>query len=52
LDDGDESVAQWRAMQEEYWHSAEMRELLGAPGFTAGDDSAVLAQRFRLVRAL
>jgi uncharacterized protein YhfF len=52
LDDGDESVAQWRAAHEEYWHSAEMRDLLGDPGFTAGDDTVVLAQRFRLVRAL
>ena len=51
-DDGDESVAQWRAAHEEYWHSAEMRELLGDPDFTAGDDTVVLAQRFRLVRAL
>ena len=51
-DDGDESVAQWRAAHEEYWHSAETRELLGDPGFTAGDDTLVLAQRFRLVRAL
>jgi uncharacterized protein YhfF len=52
LDDGDESVAQWRAAHQEYWHSAEMRELLGDPGFTAGDDTVVLAQRFRLVRTL
>ena len=52
LDDGDESVAQWRAAHEEFWHSAEMREVLGDPGFTVGDDTVVLAQRFRLVRAL
>ena len=51
-DDGDESVAQWRAAHEGYWHSAEMRELLGDPGFIVGDDTVVLAQRFRLVRAL
>lgn len=48
LDDGDESVAQWRAAHEEYWHSAEMREVLGEPGFTVDDQTAVLAQRFRL----
>lgn len=52
LDDGDESVEQWRAAHEEYWHSAEMREFLGDPDFTVGDDTEVLAQRFRLVRAL
>ena len=52
LDDGDESVAQWREAHEEYWHSAETREVLGDPGFTVDDDTAALAQRFRLVRAL
>jgi uncharacterized protein YhfF len=51
LDDGDESVAAWRAAHEEEWHSAEMRELLGDPGFTVSDDTQVLAQRFRLVAA-
>lgn len=49
LDDGDESVAQWREAHEEYWHSAEMRETLGEPTFTVGDDTVVLAQRFELV---
>jgi hypothetical protein len=29
-----------------------MRELLGDPGFTVGDDTVVLAQRFRLLRTL
>ena len=52
LDDGDESVADWRAAHEEYWHSAELREVLGEPEFTADDETVVLAQRFRLVRAL
>ena len=52
LDDGDESVEEWRAAHEEYWHSAEMRELLGDPDFTVDDDTEVLAQRFRLVRRL
>jgi uncharacterized protein YhfF len=49
LDDGDESVAEWRAAHVEYWHSAEMREVLGQPEFTVDDETAVLAQRFRLV---
>ena len=49
LDDGDESVAQWRDAHEGYWHSGEMREILGEPTFTVGDDTVVLAQRFELV---
>lgn len=48
LDDGDESVAQWRAAHEEYFHSAEMREVLGEPDFTVDDQTEVPAQRFRL----
>ena len=52
LDDGDESIAAWRAAHEEYWHSAEMRRTLGEPDFTADEDTEVLAQRFRLVREL
>ncbi|NUT35801.1 MAG: ASCH domain-containing protein [Hamadaea sp.] len=47
--EGDESVAQWRAGHEEFWHSAEVREELGDPGFTVDDDTLVVAQRFRLV---
>ncbi|TWF94434.1 uncharacterized protein YhfF [Saccharopolyspora dendranthemae] len=50
--EGDESVAQWRAGHEEFWHSAEVRAELGAPGFTATDDTLVLAERFRLVRTV
>jgi uncharacterized protein YhfF len=52
LDDGDESLADWRAAHQEEWESADMRELLGEPDFTVGDNTVVLAQRFRLVRAL
>lgn len=52
LDDGDESVAQWRSLHEEYWQSAEMREVLGEPGFIVDDETEVLAQRFHLVSAL
>ncbi|MGW0523648.1 ASCH domain-containing protein [Crossiella sp. NPDC003009] len=47
--EGDESVAQWRAGHEEFWHSPEVRAELGDPGFTVDDDTLVLAQRFRLV---
>lgn len=47
--EGDESVAQWRAGHERFWHGAEMRAELGDPAFTVNDDTLVLAQRFRLV---
>lgn len=47
--EGDESVAQWRAGHEQFWHSDEVRAELGAD-FTVDDDTLVLAQRFRLVR--
>jgi len=47
--EGDESVAQWRAGHEGFWHSQEVRAELGDPGFTVNDDTLVLAQRFRLV---
>jgi uncharacterized protein YhfF len=47
--EGDESVAQWRAGHESFWHSAEVREELGDLGFTVNDDTLVVAERFRLV---
>lgn len=52
LDEGEgyESVAQWRAGHERFWHSAEVRAELGDPAFTVDDDTVVVAQRFRLVQ--
>jgi uncharacterized protein YhfF len=50
--EGDESVAQWRAGHETFWHSAEVRAELGDPGFTVDDDTLVLAQRFRLAHTV
>jgi uncharacterized protein YhfF len=47
--EGDESVAQWRAGHESFWHSAEVRAELGDPTFTVNDDTLVLAERFRVV---
>ena len=47
--EGDESVAEWRAGHEMFWHGAEIRAELGDPQFTVNDDTLVLAQRFRLV---
>jgi uncharacterized protein YhfF len=46
--EGDESVAQWRAGHERFWHSAEVRTELGDPGFVVNDDTLVVAERFRL----
>ena len=42
-------VAEWRAGHEQFWHSKEMREVLGDPAFTVDDDTLVVAQTFRLV---
>jgi uncharacterized protein YhfF len=50
--EGYESVAQWRAGHEEFWHSAEVRAELGDPDFTVNDDTMVVVQRFRLVDAV
>ncbi|MEU4531709.1 ASCH domain-containing protein [Micromonospora ureilytica] len=47
--EGDESVAQWRAGHEMFWHSAEVRAELGDPDFTVDDDTLVVTERFRLV---
>ena len=48
--EGYASVAEWRAGHEQFWHSAEMRQALGDPIFTAGDDTLVVAQEFRLIQ--
>jgi uncharacterized protein YhfF len=54
LDEGEgyESVAQWRARHETFWHSAEVRAELGDPGFTVHDDTLVVVERFRLVHTV
>lgn len=50
--EGFESVADWRAAHERFWHSEEMRAALGRPGFTIDDDTMIVAERFRLVERL
>jgi uncharacterized protein YhfF len=50
--EGDESVAEWRAGHEKFWHSAEVRAELGNSHFTVNDDTLVLAQRFRLAHVV
>ncbi len=48
--EGYASVAEWRAGHEQFWHSAEMRQALGDPLFTVGDDTLIVAQEFRLIQ--
>ena len=48
--EGYASVAEWRAGHEDFWHSAEMRQAMGDPAFTVGDDTLVVAQAFRLIQ--
>lgn len=50
--EGHGSVAAWRAAHERFWHSAEMREELGDPGFTVTDATQVVAERFRIVERI
>jgi uncharacterized protein YhfF len=50
--EGYTSVAEWRAGHEEFWHSAEVRQELGDPAFTVGDDTPVVAQEFRLIEVI
>ncbi|MFB7978266.1 ASCH domain-containing protein [Streptomyces vinaceus] len=54
LDEGEgyTTVAEWRATHERFWHGAEIREVLGDPGFTVRDDTLVVAERFRVVEIL
>ena len=51
LDEGEgyASVAEWRAGHEGFWHSDEMRAVLGDPGFAVDDDTEALLERFRVV---
>lgn len=48
--EGCASVAEWRAVHEQFWHSDEVRQALGDPAFTVGDDTLVVAQEFSLVQ--
>ena len=47
--EGYQSVAEWRAGHEEFWHSAEMRDALGDRAFTVDDDTEAVAIEFRLL---
>ncbi|MFB7590637.1 ASCH domain-containing protein [Streptomyces sp. NPDC056169] len=54
LDEGEGylSVPEWRSAHERFWHSEEMREGLGDPGFLVDDGTMVVAERFRVVESL
>ena len=47
--EGFNSVAEWRAGHEAFWHSAELRAELGDPAFTVNDDTLVVAEQFRMI---
>ena len=50
--EGHQTVAQWRAGHEQFWHSAQMRAALGNPEFTVGDGTTVVLERFQVVMRL
>jgi uncharacterized protein YhfF len=47
--EGYATVAEWRAGHEQFWHSPQMRQVLGEPEFTVNDDTLVVAQTFQVV---
>lgn len=50
--EGYETVAEWRAGHENFWHSDQMREALDEARITVRDDTLLVLERFRLVRRL
>jgi uncharacterized protein YhfF len=50
--EGHDSVADWRAGHEDFWHGTDYRSWLGNPAFTVDDDTQAVLQRFRLVTVL
>ena len=50
--EGYDSVADWRAGHERFWHSDDMRAYVGDPAFTVTDDTEVVLERMRVVRVL
>jgi uncharacterized protein YhfF len=47
--EGYQTVADWRAEHEKFWHSDQMRTQLGDPAFRITDDTIMVAERFQLV---
>ncbi|MFE7171232.1 ASCH domain-containing protein [Streptomyces sp. NPDC057616] len=50
--EGHTTVDAWRTGHEKFWHSEEMRQALGDPGFTVDDATPVVLQRFHVVTRL
>jgi uncharacterized protein YhfF len=50
--EGFESVADWRAGHEEFWHSDDMRREVNDPTFTVNDSTYVVLERFRVIERL
>lgn len=50
--EGYTTVAEWRAAHEKFWHSKQMRSILGDATFTVNDTTMVVLERFRLVAGL
>ncbi|MGW0431974.1 ASCH domain-containing protein [Micromonospora sp. NPDC003197] len=50
--EGYESVADWRAGHEGFWHGPDYRGFRGDDAFTVDDDTLGVAERFRLVERL
>jgi uncharacterized protein YhfF len=50
--EGYTTVAQWRTAHERFWHSSQMRSILGDATFTVDDTTMVILERFRLVAGL
>ncbi|CAM3175647.1 ASCH domain-containing protein [Stackebrandtia soli] len=50
--EGHDTVEEWRADHERFWHGDDVRAELGDPDFTVDDDTLIVAQRFRLVADL
>jgi uncharacterized protein YhfF len=47
--EGYETVAQWRAVHESFFHSPELRAALGGPDFTTDDTTPVVLERFEVI---
>ncbi|MEU8517772.1 ASCH domain-containing protein [Kitasatospora sp. NPDC048722] len=50
--EGHDTVEEWRADHEEFWHSTDMRDALGDPGFTVHDTTPVVLERFHVATRL
>ena len=50
--EGFTSVAEWRQAHEKFWHGEEMRAALGDEDFRVGDETPIVAERFRVVEVL